>query len=188
MSDFFKSIAEVASQPTERKDPATAPSATSTEQYYSPEEKKPIQAPAAATDKPAEQLPAKMSKEEAAQSGKASAHLIADGIETVLTVVELFRFVKSMSPEQKQALEEMQTKPVADWTDQDKHTMQIFLKQQAKHDKIKENIGFKPSAVADMADSMSTYHEITGKKMSPEILIATTIGKHLSMKLSDMFL
>lgn len=122
------------------------------------------------------------------QSGKTGAYLAGGTIEIVFSLIERLMYLKKFTAEEKEKILEIDGKPVSDMAEIEKSLNYKFLSITKKHDKMRDKIPLDPEEMNGLEIAFQEYTKSTGKTLSPNLIIISSIVKVLCSRSIEIFL
>ena len=187
---FFEDLKTVASEATERKNPVAevkteAGQPKPPSNFYQPPgtEKKEENE----KDKKTETVEAEK-KIDAEKSGQTAAIICSGSIETLFKLAERIVYIKQFTQEEKEKIVLIQDKDESDLDDKEKTLNRKFMRINKQHEKIMDKIDFDDDEVHAMAKGFTEYTRVTGKELSPNLILWSTIINAICSRSIDIFM
>lgn len=185
-SDFFAEIDNIATQPTERKNPTAMDGNSNNSQpkFFDESESEPSNTQSDKNIGTASTL----SEAEIEAAGKTGAFLAGDCLETAFSLIERVVYINRFSGDEKLRMIDNDAKPQSEWTDSDISLDRKFLAVTAKHEKIKSKIPLTKRETEALEMAFAEKARITNKALDPQLIIWTSIAKIFINRSMDIFL
>lgn len=186
------SIDQIAGKQTERKEPPKVKSdEPSTGTPIEPEEVKDFSGrydPDEEEAKKKENEKPETDRESIDASAKTAAYLLSGMIETGFGFAERVVYLSKFTKEEKRRIVDNQEKDESSFDDEDKRVNRKFLAVSKKHEGIRKKIPLSERDEQAFEDACREYTRITGKVMSPNLILWSTIIKVITSRSIDIFL
>lgn len=144
---------------------------------------------AQATEKTPESIVKLITTKEAEASATVTIGIVDLMQRTVLNIVLNKKFEKKFTEEQMEIVDRVEDLPEDKLSPEESNLKRRFNKSFAKYEKTGDSIPFTPDEKDDMREILSEYYKVTGKSVSPNLLLAGAfidkIGKRVATIMFD---